>query len=73
MKQLFTEQDKRHGQDFQKDRALSEALRNKNATPLELVEAHTEDLRERQYRTLIESGSTPQEAALESGWSPEEK
>ena len=72
-RELITEQDRHHGEEFRKDRKLSEALRNKNTTPLEIVEAYTTDLRERQYRVLIESGSTPEEAAIESGWSPENK
>jgi hypothetical protein len=68
MKELLTEVDKDQG--IPKDRELSEALRNNNATPLEIVEAHTTDLRERQYNASIASGSTPEEAAIESGWNP---
>lgn len=44
----------------------------KNASNLEIVEAATEDLRERQYHAEIASGSTPEEAALVSGWKPKE-
>lgn len=69
-RELITEQDTRP--EFSKDRAYKKLMSEKggSASNLEIVEARTEDLRERQYFAEIESGSTPAEAALESGWTP---
>jgi hypothetical protein len=68
MKELITETDKQTVESFTEHRAFKEL--GKNASNWEIVEAATTDLRERQYNASIASGSTPEEAAIESGWNP---
>lgn len=72
--ELITETDKKDVKSFT-EHALYRKWKElgKNASNLQIVEAATTDLRERQYHTLISSGSSPEEAGLESGWSPEKK